>query len=136
MNDTFEKFIGVQREVIIGKHVTEIFPNICEGSVDWIEKYKDTVLYGKNVKFEEYFQPFDKWLRISAYKNKKDQLALVFEDITDSKKAEQQLIESEKRFRLIIENIPTVVWSSNENGGTSFLSSNVEEVALCPMMNY
>jgi len=39
---------------------------------------------------------------------------------------ERTLQESERRYRLLTENIPTVVWACTEDGGFSYISPNVE----------
>jgi PAS domain S-box-containing protein len=44
-------------------------------------------------------------------------------DITARKKAEASLIASEERFRLLTSNIPQFVWTTNNDGKTTFLSN-------------
>jgi two-component system cell cycle sensor histidine kinase/response regulator CckA len=58
----------------------------------------------------------------------KPAIQAVFRDITDLKLKEKALSESERHYRLLIENIPTVAWVTRQDGRTVFISSNVEKV--------
>ena len=44
------------------------------------------------------------------------------------KASNAQLIESEERYRSLVENVPGVVWTTDENGKTVFISSAVQEI--------
>lgn len=44
------------------------------------------------------------------------------------KEIHEQNSENKERYKLIIENIPTVVWTTNQKGETVFISSNIKEV--------
>ncbi len=51
----------------------------------------------------------------------------VCKDVTERKQVEQVLAETEARYRAVVENIPAVSWKSDEQGGTVFISPNIEE---------
>ena len=49
-------------------------------------------------------------------------------DITNRKKDEESLRQSEEKYRMITENSPAVSWTTSEKGKTIFISSNLEKV--------
>jgi PAS domain S-box-containing protein len=49
-------------------------------------------------------------------------------NVDERRKAEMALQESESRFRTLIEQIPDVTWTSDEEGKTHYISPNVERV--------
>jgi len=49
-------------------------------------------------------------------------------DITDRKKADEKLRQSEDNYRLLINNIPDVTWTSDSSGKTMFMSPNIKTV--------
>jgi two-component system sensor kinase FixL len=70
----------------------------------------------------------DKSFRIVAFSPEKGKFATLFADITERKKAEETLHRSEEKYRSLVMNIPDVVWTTDCNGRTTFISSNVENV--------
>ena len=49
-------------------------------------------------------------------------------DISDRKRAEEALQQSEENYRRLIANLPDVTWTSDAQGHTTYISPNVEEV--------
>ena len=52
----------------------------------------------------------------------------VSREITERKRAEELLQESEKKYRSLIENIPDITWMADREGKVIFISPNIEEV--------
>jgi len=104
VNDAFENATGLKKENIIGKKVTEVLPGIEQDPVGWIDIYGKVALTGEPVRFENYLQRLNKWFNISAYSPEKGYFITLFDDITARRKAEEEVREAEKRFRIVIEN--------------------------------
>ena len=52
----------------------------------------------------------------------------IITDVTDRKRVEEALRESEEKYRSLITNIPDVTWTTDSEGKTIFCSPNVEDV--------
>jgi len=53
---------------------------------------------------------------------------VVFQDISEKKRVEQALLESEAKFRALIENVPDVVWRADPQGNFLYVSPNVQRL--------
>jgi len=49
-------------------------------------------------------------------------------EIEQRKKTQEALASSEEKYRLLIENIPSVTWITNEHGKTTYISPNVQSI--------
>ncbi|KKK45609.1 hypothetical protein LCGC14_0998090 [marine sediment metagenome] len=99
INPAFEKFTGLQKDLIIGKKVTEALPGIVDSDFDWIGYYGEVSLTGERKSFEQYFEPLDKWYSVEVYSSEKGYFTVIFTDITRIKRTEQELKNSERKYR-------------------------------------
>ncbi|MCK4695492.1 MAG: PAS domain-containing protein, partial [Candidatus Cloacimonetes bacterium] len=91
VNDEFEKQTGLKRENILEKNASQVIPGIEDDPANILETYGEVAKTGKEIKFEHYSHSLEKWFSILAYSPKKNQFATISEDITERKKAEEEL---------------------------------------------
>ena len=98
-NPAFEKFTGLKVDEIIGKTATEVLPGIENDPADWIGRFGKVALTGAPLSFEDYSEAINKWYNVSSYSPKKGYFAVTFTDITELKRVQQVLKESEEKLR-------------------------------------
>jgi PAS domain S-box-containing protein len=101
VNPAFENITGLYKDELIGKSVRNVFPGT---ESFWITKCGQVALNEKPLQFKTCSKLFDRYFEIIAYCPQKAQVAIVFTDITERIKIEEQLRESENNFRAIAEN--------------------------------
>jgi PAS domain S-box-containing protein len=126
-NSVFENHTGITN--VIGKTITEIIPDIEKF---WIETYGQVALTGKSKRFVDESEVLNKWFEVYAFsvgEASKNRVAILFTDISERKKSEQELKASEEKFKILTESIPQMVWMSDEKGNSEYLSSQWEKYA-------
>ncbi len=91
VNLAFEKMTGLIKEQIIGRKGKEVHPELAISEFDWVGIYGQVALTGETVCFEKYFKPADRWYNITAYSDEPGYFMVVFHDITQQKRLEEQL---------------------------------------------
>lgn len=112
VNTKFEDLTGLKRNDIINRSVLEVLPKTEKL---WIEKCGKVALTGKPIAFKEYSGEIGKHFEIAAYSPKKNYFAVTFSDITASKKAEEEIENSNKLLRTVIDIIPDAIYMKDKN---------------------
>ena len=81
-NKTFEEIIGIKKEIVLGKRISEAFPGIEIDLQDWIQIFGDVALNGKSTKLEQYSAVLKKWFSISVSSPSERHFVTLFCDIT------------------------------------------------------
>jgi PAS domain S-box-containing protein len=92
-NESYKELTGVNPK---GKLVTEAFPGIENDPSDWIGTFGQVAKTGKEIRFQQYLQPNDRWYDCVAYQYKPDHFVAAFLEVTDAKKAEMALQKSQE----------------------------------------
>lgn len=127
MNKSFEKMLGIKKEDFIGKTIFEVLPNTEKY---WIEIFADVVKTGNPIDYENYSIEFDKYFHVVAYRNEIDQFAVIVSDITLNKKLEENLRNSESKYRRLTENAQDLIYRYEfyPNRGFTFVSNSATEI--------
>jgi PAS domain S-box-containing protein len=122
-NESFKELTGVNP---VGQLVTKAFPGIEEDPFDWIGTYGEVAKTGKELRFQQHLAANDRWYNCVAYQNKPGHFVVAFIEVTDQKRAELALRDTESRQAAMITNIADVIAIIDENGINRYKSPNIE----------
>ncbi len=107
-----DTILGVNCQKFIGKKIEEAFPPLAETIIP--AKYKEVAAGGKTWESEHIDYTHGKIsgaFKVVAFQTKPNEMACMFEDITDHKQANVELLESKEKYHLLSEGtFEAIVW--------------------------
>ncbi len=88
INPAFELLTGLQRAEVIGRLQSQVIP---QEDPKWLEIYGRVALTGEPYRFTNYSQVIKRYYEVFAYQPAPRQFAVLFSDITEHMRAEQDL---------------------------------------------
>ena len=112
-NREAEKLLGCTRDYLIGKNHWEEYPATLGTDVE--RNFRRAVVENVTVKFEHFYAPHDRWYEIHAYPSP-DGLSVYFRDVSERRRADAAMRESEEKLRLLADTIPQLAWMARPDG--------------------
>jgi len=113
VNPKYEEILKIKKEDVIG----ELASNIYQASdPPYLNIYSKVAETGIPERFETYFLPMEMHFLISVFSYEKGKFVTVFQDITQRKKSEELLRESEEKHRTLFETMTQGVVYQNAEG--------------------
>lgn len=125
-NPAFETHTGLRVADILGRRFTEVIPGVEK--LPFIEIYGKVVLTGESVSFEQYSEPLGRYYFINAYRMGEGCFATTFIDITDRKRAEDAVRESEEIYKTILMASPDDITIADLSGRIIMVSEAAHKI--------
>ncbi len=129
VNAQAERILDIRREEILGKSHWEVFPLALGTQLE--SEYRRAAA-GEIRAFENFYKPWGRWFHNRCFPREGGGMSVYFEDITERKRMEEQLKQSEEKSRLLIKYAPSMLYEVDFYR-PAFISVND---AMCQVLGY
>jgi PAS domain S-box-containing protein len=121
-NPAFARQSGLDASESLGKTMRELVPDVQE---ELIRRYAEVLDTGESAQFELRATSLHRWFEVRAHRIDRNRFAVLFMDISERRKADEAIRESEQRFRLLAQALPNQIWTANEQGELDWFNEQV-----------
>ncbi|WP_052418604.1 PAS domain-containing protein [Methanolacinia paynteri] len=119
---------NLTKKDVIGKVVTEVFPAVRDfGLLQVFRTVWNTGTPQSHPVSQYKDKRIESWRENFVYRLPSGEIVAIYEDATEIKKAEEALVESEKKYRNLVENISDVILTTDLDGTILFVNNIIEK---------
>ncbi len=100
VNQAFESLTGLKD--VVGKRVTEVIPGIAQSDPGLLEFYGKVAQTGVPESAETWLETLNSWLALSVYSPEPGYAVVVFDNITERKRAEEELLKYQEHLEAMV----------------------------------
>lgn len=128
VNQKAAEIIGIHKEELIGQHLWDRFPGEQKYSIHNL--FRQAMEEQRSMQTECFYPPLKIWIRATMYPSLEG-LSVYLQDISARKQTEQALIESQEKYRQIVDTAQEGIWMIDEHNETVFVNRK-----MCELLEY
>jgi PAS domain S-box-containing protein len=111
VNNAFCRLIRLSEKDVMGNTASQLLPSLTPKHAHWMQRCGQVVLTEKSQTVEDYNLGLGKWLTVYAFCPQKGYFALTIKDLTERKRIENALRQSEKQYKALANSITDPVFA-------------------------
>lgn len=113
VNNAYERQTGRKAAVVEGYRAKEIAPDL---ESNWISLAGEVARKAKAMRYENFNKRTGRWYDAYYFPCANGKVGILFRDITERKKAEQNLDKKQRELNLILDSSPTIIFYKDKQG--------------------
>jgi PAS domain S-box-containing protein len=128
VNAAYERMVGLRREELVGRRMTEALHGNEPDATDRIGTYGRVATTGESARFEQHSAALGRWYSVLVFCPRAGRFAAIFEDITERKRAEAAVAEWKSRYEGAVEASRHILYDWNSETNDVTYAGDVERI--------